>query len=176
MSKDFVDLLAFFRTHFTGSMREDVRDTAATLYGIVQAHSANKAALDADALELLGQARTNKSLEAQCGLMAAACSLLERSITLWKTKALQTLGGPDFNVKEWKPYVDCITYLGMSLLSLQLWKILNLSEKSFHKSFFRSLTRETFFFSYEKKKSICRYLLALTNHFTTVEYYIHTYL
>lgn len=116
MSKDFVELLVFFRTHFTNSMREDVRDTAATLYGIVQAHSACRDALDSDILELLGQARANKSLEAQCGFMAAACSLLERSITLWKTKASQTLSGPNFNVKEWKPYVDCVTYLGRLLL------------------------------------------------------------
>lgn len=88
-------------------MREEIRDLAATLYGFVKTHTSDPKDIGNNITELLTASKSIKSLESQCGLMAAFTSLLERSVMLEKTK-----GKSEINISQVEPFKNCTLHLG----------------------------------------------------------------
>lgn len=88
-------------------MREEIRDLAATLYGFIKTYTSNPKDNGNNISELLSTSKSIKSLESQCGLMAAYTSLLERCIMLEKTKA-----NSEIDISQWEPFKNCTLHLG----------------------------------------------------------------
>lgn len=109
MASKYTSLLPFLRNLFTTSTKEDIRDVAAVIYAIITVHTSEKSAIDKEIKEFVVQGQNNKSLEAQCGYLAALSNMCERCVTLSKRGKF---GGKGFSPANWEPYQDGAVVLG----------------------------------------------------------------
>lgn len=109
ISPKYTNILPFLRNLFTTSTKEDVREIASVIYAIITVNTSEKAAIDKEIKEFVGQAVGNKLLEAQCGYLSAFAHLCERCVVLAKKGKF---GGKAFNVAEWEPYQEGAVCLG----------------------------------------------------------------
>ncbi|XP_075970288.1 proteasome-associated protein ECM29 homolog [Anticarsia gemmatalis] len=116
MAAKYTSLLPFLRNLFTTSTKEDIRDIAAVIYAIITVHTSEKSAIERDIKEFVVQGQNNKSLEAQCGYLAAFANMCERCIALSKRGKF---GGKGFQPANWEPYKEGAVVLANFLSSPQ---------------------------------------------------------
>ncbi|XP_053602483.1 proteasome adapter and scaffold protein ECM29 isoform X2 [Plodia interpunctella] len=114
MAAKYTNMLPYLKTIFTTSTKEDVRDTASLIYAIITVHTSDKATIDKQIAEFVGQG--NKSLESQCGYLSAFAHMCERCIILAKRGKF---GGKGFNAANWEPYQQGVICLANFLISPQ---------------------------------------------------------
>ncbi|CAK1553468.1 unnamed protein product [Leptosia nina] len=108
MAAKYTTLLPFLLNLFTSSTKEEIRETAATIFAIIFVNTNEKAAIDKQIKEFVVQGVNNKSLEAQCGYIAAFTNMCERCIVLARKGKF---GGKGFNPVNWEPYQEAAVAL-----------------------------------------------------------------
>ncbi|XP_072940517.1 proteasome adapter and scaffold protein ECM29 [Epargyreus clarus] len=116
MAPKYTNLLPFLQNLFTTSSKEDIRETAAVIFAVITVHTSSKNEIDKEIKEFVLQAKNNKSLEAQCGYMAAFSHLCERCIAMSKR---DKFGGKGFNPVNWEPYQEAALCLANALANPQ---------------------------------------------------------
>lgn len=102
---DYVDRLNWFKG-FLGSTKEEIREHASVLYGILTAYALNNNDFDQMINELVDNAKSSKNLENQHGSMLALANSLERRISIRKNKnELQGVG------IDWTCYKNAVELL-----------------------------------------------------------------
>ncbi|XP_045493111.1 proteasome adapter and scaffold protein ECM29 [Colias croceus] len=116
MAPKYTSLLPFLLNLLTTSTKEEIRETAATIFAIITVHTSEKSAIDKQIKEFVVQGVNNKSLEAQCGYIAAFTNMCERCIMQYRKGKF---GGKGFNPVNWEPYQEAALCLANFLSNSQ---------------------------------------------------------